>query len=177
MSTRLSYKELGFWRSLSRMSAGSLFGAWDFWSAALLSAVTSFIYVKFEPAASIHAEVAGDFLQISGALLGVVIAGFAIVASLLGERYSRLLRQIGKTSLHVLGHFMVVTGLLVVSIVSTIVYRAGSEVLFQVKPGVEQTALGVVFFIFLWSLFASLQLAKLILGLAVTNIELHPTEH
>jgi hypothetical protein len=172
MSKRPSYRDLGFWRSLSRMRIGELLGAWDFWSALLIAVLGSISYVRSQVSVQAHIGVAGDFLSIGAALFGVVLAGLAIVAALLGDRYARFLRSAGSTSLDVLSQFVVVAGLLVASIVATIMYRAAAEPVARTLPVVEQIAFGVAFFLFLWSLFASLQLVKLIFGLAVTNVEL-----
>jgi hypothetical protein len=172
MSSRPSYKDLGFWRSLSRMRIGELLGAWDFWFAFLLALVGSVAYVRLQRSALAHVEVAGDFLSIGAALFGVVLAGLAIVAALLGDRYAKFLRSAGSSSLDVLSQFVVVAGLLAASIVITVVFRASADLVGKTFPAVEQVAFGIVFFLFLWSLFASLQLVKLIFGLAVTNVEL-----
>jgi len=154
------------------MRIGELLGAWDFWSAALLAVLGSIFYVRSQASVPAHVGVAGDFLSIAAALFGVVLAGLAIVAALLGDRYARFLRRAGSTSLDVLSQFVVVAGLLVASIVLTIAYRASAEPVSKASPIAEQFSFGATFFLFLWSLFASLQLVKLIFGLAVTNVEL-----
>jgi hypothetical protein len=172
MSKRPSYKDLGFWRSLSRMRIGELLGAWDFWSALLIAVLGSVFYVRSQASVLAHVSIAGDFLSIGAALFGVVLAGLAIVAALLGDRYAKFLRSAGSTSLDVLSQFVVVAGLLVASIVATVMYRAAAEPISRTFPVVEQIAFGLACFLFLWSLFASLQLVKLIFGLAVSNVEL-----
>jgi steroid 5-alpha reductase family enzyme len=154
------------------MRIGELLGAWDFLWAALIAVVGSIFYVRSQESVPAHVSIAGDFLSIAAALFGVVLAGLAIVAALLGDRYARFLRKAGSTSLDVLSQFVVVAGLLVASIVATIMYRAAAEPVSRTFPVVEQIAFGVACFLFLWSLFASLQLVKLIFGLAVSNVEL-----
>lgn len=172
MSKRPSYKDLGFWRSLSKMEIGELLGAWDFWLAVLLAGPGSFLYVHAQRSVEEHVKIATDFLAVGGALFGVVLAGIAIVAALIGDRYARFLKAAGSSSLGVLRHFVVVAGLLVAAIVATILYKAAAEPLSKAYPTVEQVALGLTFFLFLWSIFAALQLLKLVFGVAVSSVEL-----
>jgi hypothetical protein len=154
------------------MRIGELLGAWDFWVALLLALVATVTYVRLERSPVVHVGVAGDFLSIGAALFGVVLAGLAIVAALLGDRYAKFLRSAGTSSLDVLSQFVVVAGLLAASIVMTVIFRASADLIAERSPALEQITFGIVFFLFLWSLFASLQLVKLIFGLAVTNVEL-----
>jgi hypothetical protein len=172
MGKRPMPRDLGFWRSLSRMRISELLGSWDFWSALLLALLGTIIYVRSQKSVRAHVDVAADFLSIGAALFGVVLAGLAIVAALLGDRYARFLQKAGSASLDVLSQFVVVAGLLIASIVITIMYRASAEVASKNFPVMEQIVLGAAFFLFLWSLFASLQMVKLIFSLAVTNVEL-----
>jgi len=72
-----------------------------------------------------------------------------------------------------LGHFLIVAGLLVVSIVLTLAFMACAGSLHSESKVGEQAFFGVTVFLFLWALFSTLELVKLVLGIAVTNTELH----
>jgi heme A synthase len=53
----------------------------------------------------------------------VIIAGFAIVAALLGDRYTRLLQRSNTSTIGVLQHFLLIAGLMVASIIATLAFK------------------------------------------------------
>jgi hypothetical protein len=165
----LSSNEFGFWRSLGSLSFGQVVMAWDFLVAVALSIAGTIVIGHHIPNVTAHTGLAGDLLVVNSALFGVVLAGFAIVAALLGDKYVRLVNASGGSVLQMLRHFLVVAGVLITSIVITISFRAFAEVLADWKAIAEQWALGVAIFFFLWGLLSTLELMKLILGVAVTN--------
>jgi hypothetical protein len=114
--------------------------------------------------------VAGDFLVIAGALLGVVIAGFAIVAALVDERYSGIMRRARVHPYDVLRHFLVEGGLLVASVSSSVIYRAIAATVHRGNHIVEYSLFGATAFLFFWGLFGVLQLMRLVLSIAVTSM-------
>lgn len=164
----MSYRDLGFWRSLGRFPLSQM-GAWDIIWAALLAGFGTFFYVRIEPAPDRHVDLVGNYLVVTGPLFGVVLAGFAIVAAMLGDRYVRLLQESGRSTLDIFGHFVVVAGLLMAVIVSVVAYRASAQWLAGVNGNLEKGVFLAVSFLFLYSLFASFELIKLIFGVAVTS--------
>ena len=73
-----------------------------------------------------------------------------------------------------LRHFLIVAGLLVSSIVLTLGFIASASSIYASSRVGEQVFLGAAAFVFLRSLFSTLELVKrLVLGIAATNSELH----
>lgn len=165
----LSTSEFGFWRSLGSLRVGQVVMAWDFLMALAISVGATVLMVHHVPDVASHVALAGDLLVVNSALFGVVLAGFAIVAALLGDKYARLLNASGGSALQMLRHFLVVAGVLIASIVMMISFKASADALAQWKSVAEQWALGLTLFLSLWGLFSTLELMKLILGVAVTN--------
>ncbi len=165
--------DFGFWRSFGDLRFRQIVFSWDFGTALLLAVGGSALYVNHVPEADKHAQLAGDFLSVAGALFGVVLGGFAVAAAFLGDKYSRLLRKSGASPLKMLRHFLIAGGFLVAAIVSAVIYRAAALPVWEWKPGVEQIAFGTAAFLFLWSLFTTLELMKLVLAVATTSTELH----
>jgi len=115
-------REYGFWGSLGRMrlrdlattevAAGVLIGTG---LAAALDNVST---------QSARVAVAGDYLPIAGALLGIVFAGFALVIALMSDDYIRWLDETDGGVTSFLSPFMISVGLLVATLIGTVVYRA-----------------------------------------------------
>lgn len=172
----LKTDDFGFWRALGSLRLGQVLGSWDFIAAVVLAAGGALLLAFHAPDPELHRALAADLLVVAAALFGTILAGFAIVAALLGDRYSKILEASGRSSLALLRHFVVVAGILVGAIVAILAFRAGGAALHSWSPGVEQAAIGVTCFLFLWGLFSSLELVKLILGVAVTNTTLRAVD-
>lgn len=169
----LQTKDLGFWRSIGSLSLAQTFGSWDFITAVVLAGSGDWWYVRHVPDPAKQAAFASNLLVVNGALFGVVLAGFAITAALVSERYSRLVETAGGSRLQMLRHFLIVAGLLVSSIVLTLGFIASASSIYTSSRVGEQVFFGAATFVFLWSLFSTLELVKLVLGIAATNSELH----
>lgn len=167
----LDIKSLGFWRSTWRLGPVRVVRSWDFlWAAALATGSSLAMVYNVEVGAQV--DLAGDLVAVVAALLGVIIAGFAIVAALLGDRYTRLLQRSNTSTIGVLQHFLLIAGLMVASIIATLTFKTTAEVLIKNHHLLaEQILLGVMVFLFLWSLFYTIELIKLVLGVAVTSVE------
>jgi hypothetical protein len=165
-------RDFGFWRSFGSVPISQVFFSWDFTLAALLASVGTVLYVHGATDPAKHVEVVQRFVSVNGDLFGVVLAGFAIVAALLGDKYSRLLEATDTSAMRMLRHFLIVGGILVCSIVLSVAFPAYAEPLHKWKPVTEQVAFGVTTFFFLWPLFGALELMKLILGVAATSTSL-----
>jgi predicted acylesterase/phospholipase RssA len=168
----LDVNDFRFWRAFRSVSAKQMFRTWDFLTAVSLGVLSSFLYSHFVPQATTQVAVAGDFVAIAGALFGVVIAGFAIAAALLDERYARALRAKKQSSYNLLRHFLVEGGLLVTSLTVTLIYRAIAQPVYTLSHLSAHLMFGAAVFFFFWSLFGALQLMTLVLGVAVTSTEL-----
>lgn len=174
--TDLRTNDFGFWRSLSSFSVGQVLASWDFITAVVIAVPGTIVYVRHQANVDEHTALVGHYLSLSGALFGVVLAGFAVVAALLGDKYARLLDASNASALQMLRHFLVVAGLLVASITLSILFLAGAEPLEGWRPGAEQAALGVTTFVCFWALFGALELMKLVLGVATTSTVLRRIE-
>jgi hypothetical protein len=168
---QVSSRDFGFWRSFGRLRMAQVLGSWDFLVALALSVGATVLMAHHVRSIETHLSVTSDLLMVAAGLIGVVLAGFAIVAALLGDRYSRVLSASGSSTLNILQHFLIVAGLLTWSIIAAIGFRAFGLALQRWEPVAEQAAFGLVLFSFLWTLFSTLELVKLILGVSVTSTE------
>ena len=145
---------------------------WDFCLALAAAGIGTTLYVAAVPSAATHVVMAADFLSAAGALFGVVLAGFAIAAALLGDRYAAMLRESETSAYRLLRHFVYEGAVLVTSILATVTYRAFAVWLRQREPIAEQIALGIAVFLFVYGLFVAIELMKLVFGVADTSAAL-----
>lgn len=171
----LATKDWGFWKSIGSLSIRQV-AAWDFVLALAAGVAVPLLAASHLPEPANHVDIAGDLLLVSAALFGLVLAGFAIVAALLGDRYSRLLEASGASALDLLRHFIIVGGILVCAIVAAVAFRAFAAAVHSWEPDIELAALGVTVFLSAWGLFGVLELMKLILGVAITNTAMRSIE-
>lgn len=171
--TPMDSKDFGFWRSFGSVPVSQMFFAWDFILALMIAGIGTTFYVQSVGEPGPHVEVIKNLISVEGNIFGVVLAGFAIVAALLGDRYSRLLEATQTSATKMLRHFLIVGGILVCSIVLSVAFVAYAGPLHRWEPAAEQVGFGVTTFIFLWALFGCLELMKLILGVAATSTALH----
>ena len=156
----------GVFRSLSFKGTIT---SWDFALASFIAVFGTFYYNKYVPDPHGAVAIAGDFLAISGALFGVIIAGFAIATSLVDERYARSMERANSHPYNVLRHFLVEGVLLVASLVAAVVFRAIALPVHHASATAEHWLLGIAAFLFFWALFGALQVMRLVLGIAVSR--------
>jgi hypothetical protein len=116
---------------------------------------------------------AGDYLALVAALLGVVFAGFALVISLMSDRYLRLLGPPDDGVVNFLSPFILATGLQVGTILGTVAYRAGAPYL---PPKLEPWAFGAISVLFAISVLDVVALARSLMmhGVArAKDLEVH----
>jgi hypothetical protein len=105
-------------------------------------------------------EVAGDYLSLTGALLGVVFAAFALVIAFLSDSYLRALRDTSSGVLGFLRPFMFSTGLLVGVVLGTVAYRGAAPY----APGwLEATVFIVLSILFVTAVLDVVALARSVL--------------
>jgi hypothetical protein len=174
--------EYGFWRAVQSLGLRQLFLCWDFVTALLLASVGVYFYTRFIPSAAAHVAIAGDFVVLTGALFGVVIAGLAIVAAVLDDKYARFIRRSEGSAYNLLRHFVVDGGLLIMAITAGIVYRSIASRVHHASATAEFALFGVCAFLFFWALFGAFQILKLVFAIAdvgtsvVTAVEQPDTE-
>jgi MFS family permease len=167
-------REFGFWGSLGRMHlsdlvtvevvSGLLIGAGL--GAALDNVATR----------SARGAVAGDYLAIAGALLGIVFAGFALVIALMSDDYIRWLQDTDSGVAGFLSPFMVSVGLQIATLIGAVVYRAIAD---QLPRTAELWFFGIVSVLFFTAALDVITLARSVLlhgvararGLKVRELE------
>ena len=115
-------REFGFWSSLGRMRLSDLTAPEVVFGAVIGVALA----VSLDLAGKLpeRIAVAGDFLAIAGALLGIVFAGFALVITLMTDDYLRWLDETESGIVGFLSPFMVSVGLQVGALLGAVLYRA-----------------------------------------------------
>jgi hypothetical protein len=167
-------REFGFWGSLGRMHlsdlvtveavSGLLIGAGL--AAALDNVATR----------SARIGVAGDYLALAGALLGIVFAGFALVIALMSDDYIRWLQETDSGVAGFLSPFMISVGLQIATLIGAVVYRAIAD---QLPRSAELWFFGVVSVLFFTAALDIIPLARSVLlhgvararGLQVRDLE------
>ncbi len=115
-------REVGFWPLLARAPVGQLLFSPEAIGAFLLTLGGYFAYRVTTVGDRVDAV--GDFLVISGALLGIVFAALALVVSFFSDEYLRLLDEAPNGGVKVfLSPFMVAVGLQVGALFAAISYR------------------------------------------------------
>lgn len=105
-------------------------------------------------------SLAGDYLQLIGALLGVVFAGFALVIAFLSDDYLRELEGTSEGVVAFLRPFVIATGLQVAVVAGVVLYRGAAS---EVPHLVECTAFLVLTMLFMTALFDVLALARTVM--------------
>lgn len=151
-------REFGFWRSLGRMRLS------DLWTPEIVSGVVIGIglAVALDNVATRSARlgVAGDYLPIAGALLGIVFAGFALVIALMSDDYLRELEETDSGVLGFLSPFIVSVGLQVATLIGAVLYRA---IVGQLPRTTEEWFFGVISVLFFTATLDVVALARSVL--------------
>ena len=106
---------------------------------------------------SARVAVAGDYLPIAGALLGIVFAGFALVIALMSDDYIRWLEDTDSGVTAFLSPFMVSVRFLVATLIGTVVYRATAV---QLPRTAEMWFFGIVSVLFFTATLDIVALAR-----------------
>ena len=115
-------REYGFWAAVSGLRIKELFSA-EILAGALVGggiATLQFLWGNYES----RVGVAGDFLAITSALLGVVFAAFALLVAFFSPGYVALLNSLESGVKGFLQPFLLAIGVQVLVILSAVVYRA-----------------------------------------------------
>src|SRR5271165_5823356 len=115
-------RQFGFWRSLGRMQLSDLLAPEVIFG--VLIGVGLAVTLDRAGSRAARAAVAGDYLAIAGALLGIVFAAFALVIALMSDEYLRWLDDTESGVLGFLSPFMVSVGLQVGALIGSVLYRS-----------------------------------------------------
>ena len=151
-------REFGFWRAVGSMRLRDLASP-EIVSGFAIGVVGAVVLVRFSDLIA-RQKVAGDFLTIAAALVGIVFAGFALVIGLLSDEYLRWLQSTSAGIVGFLGPFLVSTGLQVASVLVSIGYRAASP---SLPTGVEGWTFGLVCVTFMVAILDVVALARSVL--------------
>jgi hypothetical protein len=148
-------REVGFWGTLGRMRFSQLASP-EFLGALTLGAGGSLALLWHTDATS-RVGIVGDFLILSGALLGIVFAGFSLVVMLLSDSHLRWLNEAPGGVKAFLTPFVFATGLQVGTILGSVIYRAAGSVL---PSSAEKAVFVVLSFLFVYALLDVVALAR-----------------
>lgn len=147
--------EVGFWGSVGRLKLKDLF-SFEYLSSLVLGVGIAVLLSLFSTPAEREA-VAGDYLVIAAALVGVVFAGMALVVALMSDAYMRLLAESDSGVTGFLSPFMLALGLQVSSVLLSVGYRAFAGLLPVLA---EQIFFGVISVLFIASALEIVVLAR-----------------
>jgi len=121
--------EVGFWATVGRLKLSELFSVENISSVLLGAGLAWFLVVN----ASLEdrVRVAGLYLSVVAALVGIVFAGLALVASLLSEAYMALLRSGDTGVLGFFRPFMLAIGVQVATVLLSLTYCAVAKLISQ----------------------------------------------
>ncbi len=156
--------EFGFWRSLRRLRGEDILSIELL--VALVLGVGGGLAVLAETSLQHRLSVAGDFLIVIGPLLGVVVAAFALVVSLLSDTYIRALNENPDGVSAFLRPFLVAIGIQVAALLLAVGYRASAS---QLSASLESTVFVVLSFLFTYAVADVVALARGILAHGVTR--------
>lgn len=148
-------REVGFWGSLGRLKISDLINV-EYVSSLIIGGAVAVALTSLATREVRHA-VAGDYLAITAALVGVVFAGMALVVALMSDSYLRLLDESPTGLPGFLGPFMIALGLQVGGVLSSVGYRAFGPLLPEV---LEPWLFGFITVLFVASALEIIVLAR-----------------
>lgn len=150
--------EVGFWAAVGRLRLSDLVTVEGFASVILGIGLT--VLMGVFGTLPMRVDLAGTYVSVAAALVAIVFAGLALVASLLSETYLRLLRAGDSGILGFFRPFMLAIGIQVATIITAVVFNAlGSRI-----PGTwELVAFGAVSVLFFSSCFEIVVLTRSVL--------------
>lgn len=159
------WDDVGFWKSLSKLRLGEL------WPEGLLAAAISAgisVGLLWRGDEAARYVTSGDYLLISGALVGVVIAGFALVVSLMSDKYAVWLDGQGDGVRAFLQPFMVGVGLQIGALLAAVVYRALASLL---PRHAEEAGFIIASFLFCYAALDVVALGRNVMAHGLTKAE------
>jgi len=115
-------REFGFWPLLGGLRLTQLL---EFGIGLLAGVGAGSLAVAFATPET-RLSIAGDYVMLSSALIGVVFAGFALIVGLLSDAYLRWLQRSENGVKAFLAPFLVAVGLQVGTLIFTVIYRGAA---------------------------------------------------
>jgi len=145
-----------------------VYKGWDLWASILLASIIAAIApIQLFPEALRLLAIAE--LGVASTLVGVILAGLAILAVFLEESYLCILEQAGGGFEEDLFPFWFTAGLAVYSIVLNVLVIVLAN---SLSLRASRVLLGLSVWVFLWALFASLNLVAFVAGHAANRAQL-----
>jgi len=151
-------REVGVWGSLSRPNLREYFSL-EYISSVSIGVSITLLLVHFVTVDK-RVGMAGDFLSISAALVGVVVAAMALVVSLMSDEFIQFLESTDSEEqpykfsfknskiLNFLAPFMVVIAIQITTVLTTVFYRAFASIVPVIW---EHWIFGLILILFLLS--------------------------
>lgn len=136
-------RQVGFWHAVGQLKVRDVFSVETFTACVLGAGLALALYYLGDLDA--RTDLSGQFLAIVAALVGIVFAGFALVAALMSESYLRLLRSGDAGVLAFFRPFILAIGLQVATILLSVGYGALAK---HLPSEVEPWAFGVICVLF-----------------------------
>lgn len=137
-------RTVGFWTAVGRLRLSDLVTVEAGTSVVLGAGLSWLLWAYGDLAARTH--IAESYLAVSAALVAIVFAGLALVASLLSDSYLRLLDSSDSGVLGFFRPFLIAVGVQVATLVGSLLYSALASL---IPPRIEPWifgALSVLFF-------------------------------
>lgn len=164
--------ELGFWPALGSMKLGELIASPEVIWALLLGAGGS-TGLLFFTTLDERTSVAGDFLLLLGPLVGVVLAGLALVIALMTDSYLRLLSDGRDGVLGFVRPFVIAIGVQIGALLGAVIYRIVAA---HLPHRVEQVAFVILCYLFVAAVLEVVALTRNLFGHAVLRAAQVSTE-
>ena len=164
-------KKFGFWYSIGHLTVWQLIGI-EGVVAVLLGGAGGIFLARATHVAD-RVSIAGDFLSIIAALLGVVFAAFALVIAFLSDSYMLQLRKNPKGVRVFFVPFMVNIGVDVGLVIGTVAYRAVAT---HLNPALDKTLFVILAIVFVYALLNVIALARNVMAHGITRAEMAEIE-
>src|ERR1017187_1111877 len=164
----LDRRKFGFWYILLEQKNPWPLLKWEGVSAIIIGVgggIEVIRWTKVDP----RVAVAGDFLVIVPALLGVVLAAFALIVAFLSDSYTLQLQKNPKGVRAFFAPFMINIGVDVGLVIATVAYRAVAT---HLPHTAEHVYFVVIATLFVYALLNIVALARAFMAHGVTHAEL-----
>lgn len=167
----LNRSDFGFWKNAKEMSAGQLVGIEGIF-ALLIGGVGCAALIPFTKVSE-RVTISGDFLTLIGALLGVMVAAFALVITFFSNSYLLQLKSHPLGVRIFLAPFMVNIGFNVGAIIGAVIYRAAAS---HLPATIEQCFFVIMGILFIFVLLKIVAIARNVLAHGATRAEVAELE-
>ena len=161
-------RKFGFWHTIRHMSVGDLIGVEGVVAALATAGLGYLAFFRGNTDVAARVGIAGDFLGLTAALIGVIFAGFALVIALMSDRYLLLLERNPNGTRAFLAPFIVNIGVQVFTVLGIVVYRAAAK---KLPPLAEHIVFIALVFLFLYVALNIVALARGVLAHGATRAE------